>query len=795
MAQESRQLEIRLKRPFQKTSPSTRVTIMKKTNTRNRKQGRNKFSPIDCMSDTFVLEKRELMAGGAPPAMVYRISGIINETNGLLSTETIQENNWQTEIGDSVSVNESMDIVKTGVKDFWKNQIVANISGNTSIAITQVEDTFNISQGLSQKYTPASLNNDSWPFYASGLYNYVVIQPYILKDYTTGGNHPYEVYIDQHRIKDDAVSVNNLNWQLGYDFHKLRDQTEPFKGINLPPSGGRLEIEYDGHTYIGTYLIFFEVRSTMAGSGPGSPNEFQFGTTLDCSITIKNLSVPDIAISDATYDEVNKNVWFDMELKNNPKDFNVKLYQSEDQSFDGSDDFVYSQSISSSDWKSGETAIRWTGSESVLSYSSLKNSVSLHLPDNFKYNPLKPYLVLVADPWTESTPRGEVTELEEKSNNVTSVMIMPSTDIKVTKLSFVSRGELEVEYDITGDIPVQPIKLDIYRSESTYFTYGKNQLITSITLPPSSRKVKIKGDFRIDPSRKFILAVADPENLIDENDSDVLNEDNSKSIRKFLLGAITHGYSITLFNYTSIDWMKQMRGAMIMKGYDSVLTHDWYEASDDKKRNVTVNEGYKFAQKIVTESKHLTNSAISKYGYDGNFLVDLHLIGHSRGAVVVTQAAIKLSTISESKLLFDHKKLTLLDPHPANSSTLKTFNVPTLNRIRSFYFPPFYNRLTAYNIWLAAQASINRYRSFCLAARDPNIEIPSFIDEAESYYQRSEVVLPLPTIAGIPDVLWVMNLHGIPVKGAKNTEITSLRPVNQHSDVYNWYINHKIYQF
>jgi hypothetical protein len=740
---------------------------MKKTNTRNRKQGRNKFSPIDCMSDTFVLEKRELMAGGAPPAVIFKITAKSTELFGLWD-ETIQNHSWEKNLIESDSLNESLVIQATGIKDFWKPTIVGNISGEASIILTKNDNTLEITHKLSQIYTPNPTTENPWPFGFSSIFQQVMIYPYLL-----GESHTWQAEISSSRETND----NDLNggpglqWNMDAFGTNIRDQTTPFVHF------GRLnsdQLEFEGYKYSYAGRIWLEGGAGFGVSSPPVPYG-EASTVLTSTITIKDLTLPDIAISNATYDDVNKNVWFDMELKNNPKDFNVKLYQSEDQSFDESDDFVSSQSISSS------------------SYSSQKNSVSVHLPDSFKYNPLKPYLVLVADPWSGSTPRGEVTELEEKSNNVTSVMIMPSTDIKVTKLSFVSRGVLEVEYDITGDIPVQHIIIRVYRSESASFAYGKNQVIASYSVSPSSRKVTIKGDFRIDPSRRFILAVADPENLIDENDSDPLNEDNSKSIRKFLLGAITHGYSITLFNYTSIDWMKRMRDAMLFKGYDSVFTHDWYEASDDTKRNVTVNEGYKFAQKIIAEAKRLTFSATSINGYESNFLVDLHLIGHSRGAVVVTQAAIKLSNNPYSKFLFDHKKLTLLDPHPANRSTLNSFNVPSRDRVIWNYWglktPIPLDPYSISKIMSAIKGSIRGYQSFCLKARDPNIEIPSFIDEAESYYQRSEVVLPLK------DLLWVMNLHGIPVKGAKNTEITSLRPVIQHSDVYNWYINNKISKF
>src|SRR4051794_20594408 len=57
--------------------------------------------------------------------------------------------------------------------------------------------------------------------------------------------------------------------------------------------------------------------------------------------------------------------------------------------------------------------------------------------------------------------------------------------------------------------------------------------------------------------------------------------------------------------------------------------------------------------------------------------IDLHLIGHSRGSVVVSQAAIALQELDQGgslpQLTAGRLRLTFLDPHPAhNTHTLGT---------------------------------------------------------------------------------------------------------------------------
>ena len=140
-------------------------TVMKKTNTMSRKQGRNKFSPIDCMSDTFVLEKRELLAGGAPPAVIFKFSGTFSERYGLMNEKIVQDESWQSELSENVSINESNVILETAIKDFWQNKVIGSVSGEASFKVTRNEDTLDVNHSFEQSYGYSK----GWPFVWSAI--------------------------------------------------------------------------------------------------------------------------------------------------------------------------------------------------------------------------------------------------------------------------------------------------------------------------------------------------------------------------------------------------------------------------------------------------------------------------------------------------------------------------------------------------------------------------------------------------------------------------------------------------
>src|SRR5262249_53322482 len=111
------------------------------------------------------------------------------------------------------------------------------------------------------------------------------------------------------------------------------------------------------------------------------------------------------------------------------------------------------------------------------------------------------------------------------------------------------------------------------------------------------------------------------------------------------------------------------------------------------------------------------NQTIAKLPTQPNDVVDLHLIGHSRGAVVVTTTA-GLLDWNAPPLAGGYLKLTLLDPHPARTSPV------------------------AYGS--AAKCAIGRlvdqtYHAFQAAVADPPLVIPPRVNRAEVFYQTASV--------------------------------------------------------
>ena len=101
-------------------------------------------------------------------------------------------------------------------------------------------------------------------------------------------------------------------------------------------------------------------------------------------------------------------------------------------------------------------------------------------------------------------------------------------------------------------------------------------------------------------------------------------------------------------------------------------------------------------------------------GHAGD-VVDLHLIGHSRGAVVVNRALRDLVGTTDPALQGSYIRETLLDPHPAGASTLSLYSA---------------NPSTSFLVVLA-------YRQMENAMADPQVTIPKNVAIAEVYYQHT----------------------------------------------------------
>ena len=69
--------------------------------------------------------------------------------------------------------------------------------------------------------------------------------------------------------------------------------------------------------------------------------------------------------------------------------------------------------------------------------------------------------------------------------------------------------------------------------------------------------------------------------------------------------------------------------------------------------------------------------------FDTNDVIDVNLIGHSRGAGVVSLAMNQLTGNPQDRPADGYYELTLLDPHPASNSTLGDISTRSATARRS----------------------------------------------------------------------------------------------------------------
>jgi hypothetical protein len=102
-------------------------------------------------------------------------------------------------------------------------------------------------------------------------------------------------------------------------------------------------------------------------------------------------------------------------------------------------------------------------------------------------------------------------------------------------------------------------------------------------------------------------------------------------------------------------------------------------------------------------------------------VVDWHLIGHSRGTVMISQALLAAAAAKDTTLRRGWNILTLLDPHPANNALGVMEDYAPANPLSN----------TAYN----------SYREFQERAKDPAIELPAGVGirGVDVLFQKSTV--------------------------------------------------------
>jgi hypothetical protein len=296
-----------------------------------------------------------------------------------------------------------------------------------------------------------------------------------------------------------------------------------------------------------------------------------------------------------------------------------------------------------------------------------------------------------------------------------------------------------------------PLQFGVYRSSDSWFDSGDNLVCTWTasaqgTVPfdasglpattPGTHQLTIPlpGGLPPDPQKPYVLVVADP-----SISSAATNPQQTASFRKYVIGVVTHGALINPSWKHGPPWQLQTATLLERQGYDAVIPYNW--ASQSSKPGRAAIQGPRLARQILVTASRFPTTAP----------VDLHLIGHSEGAVVNTQAIVALEKSITPQLKAGFLEDTLLDPHAANN------NVPGQASAASGLFGAL------------ARGLVTRYQA---RANDPPVFIPSGVDAAQVFYQHSSASrhqgiynlwgqVPVPNLSGNPIAYYNLTAAGV----------------------------------
>jgi len=332
------------------------------------------------------------------------------------------------------------------------------------------------------------------------------------------------------------------------------------------------------------------------------------------------------------------------------------------------------------------------------------------------------------------------------------------TDIAVLSARLEAPTSIQFTYQVQGALGA--VHVGVFRSADPTFDPTDVPVGGFQTLTPSAAGGGQTGHFAlaaelpIDPARKYVLVVANPDKLVAEQNE----ANNTAFFRTLVIGAVAHGFTLT---GTAPDWTTGVAAVLKQRGYDAALPFNWAPFSQMPTPNVTVLAGQVLANWVRTAAGILAVMP--------NDVVDVHLIGHSRGTAVVSQAFQDLQqNPGPPALQLGFFKETLLDPHVArNQGTLAAglaeLSANTgLSQVGQFSYNPLNPLGRAFGVGTLL---------FQAATQDPPAFVPANVDQAEVFYQRLtwDQVAPggLDRLIGFnfvpPPLESVPNLSGKPV--------------------------------
>jgi hypothetical protein len=335
--------------------------------------------------------------------------------------------------------------------------------------------------------------------------------------------------------------------------------------------------------------------------------------------------------------------------------------------------------------------------------------------------------------------------------------IVPEATIKLIKATTLDAKSVSVDYEIKGTQPYI-VNFDIYRSHNQSIDNldsikTDGNLIKLGSTPITGEQLALKEHDNVDlllgldliPDTRmpYIIVVAT-----------LNNQKQQIYFKKWMLGAVSHGFDPSVHIspdliarlYSVPQWetnmTKKLTDTVFGDGYDDVIAFDWMRTCATSKPYCAVNAGADLALEIWQKVKE-----IKKIKSHAGDVVDIQLIGHSRGAVVVAEALVMLSDKLKMKTDYaafggSYIELTLLDPHPANntfeavwcSTDFRKIHDDSKNKDVAVDCDGKETSLSTEEVQLKAYFYVYDFQD---KTRDQQIQIPGGVNKIEIWFQHT----------------------------------------------------------
>jgi hypothetical protein len=338
-------------------------------------------------------------------------------------------------------------------------------------------------------------------------------------------------------------------------------------------------------------------------------------------------------------------------------------------------------------------------------------------------------------------------------------------DIAVLATTAQDARDVSVTFRVQNAPVPNPFELAIDRSNINGFNASTIKIGdasiggASLSVGTHTVSIAVPSGLVIDPSHPFVIAQANPSHAVAESNY----TDNSASFRVYTIGAVTHGFYL---NLTAPQWVTDAANGLKADGYDVAIPFSWARTSALPVPGLAVVAGQNLANQIDAAVETLPAGAV----------IDLHLIGHSRGAAVIDQALLDLQSMARSGshpelhgMMTGFTEMTFLDPHPA---------IPAIGNVAN----PYYSASTG----AFGALALRGFNKTQAAINDPDITIPPGVGLVQEFYQHTSVT------RGADLSEQFFNVWGeAPIAGVNQYyDVTSL--TNGHRQVPGWYVQNVI---